>query len=143
MENKASAIGWKAALVMGVYILLVGLTCIFAPDYVWNVKFEVFTGQSWGEFSISSSKLADLYRTDLRDAGGLCLCIAILVIGIARNSLRRGERWAWITLPVAGVCCFGSPVYVGVVTGCWMCLATGIVGFVLLAVTVCCHCLQK
>ena len=135
MENKSS-MGWKAALIMGIYLLLAGLMCIFIPDFVLNAKFEGFTGQVWGEFASTESNLADLYRVDLREVGGFCFCIATLVIGVALNGYRKGEKWAWFTLLVAGIFCFSSPIYVGIVTGCWICLATGIVGFVLLAIAI-------
>jgi hypothetical protein len=136
MESKSIAIGWRTALILAVFTLIGGLICIFVPDFILNAKFQGYTGQAWGSFASANEELAYLYRIDLREVGAMCFSIATLITGVVLNGYRQGETWAWFTLLVAGVFACGSPLYVGISTGCWVCLMMGGSGAVLLAIAI-------
>jgi hypothetical protein len=136
MEKRSIAIGWRAALLLAVFAVTGGILCIFVPDFILNAKFPGYTGQAWGSFASASEDLANLYRIDLREAGGMWFSIATLMAGIALTGYKDGERWAWFTFLVAGVFACGSPIYVGISTGCWVCLMMGGVSLVPLAIAI-------
>lgn len=136
MGNKSIAIGWRAALILAVLTLMGGLMCILVPDFIVNAKFQGHTGQAWRSFASAEEELARLYRIDQREVGFMCLSVAALVAGIVLKGYRQGEKWAWFTLLVAGLFLPAGPLYVGISTGCWVCLMMGGSGAVLLAIAI-------
>lgn len=123
-------------MLLAFFAFVGGLLCIFVPDFILNAKFPGYTGRAWGSFASASEDLANLYRIDLREAGGMWFSIATLMAGVALTGYRRGERWALFTSLVAGAFACGSPMYVGMATGCWVCLMMGGISLVPLATAI-------
>ncbi|MDI6822296.1 MAG: hypothetical protein QMD66_05510 [Actinomycetota bacterium] len=133
MESKLITIGWIAALIMAIWILLGGILMdIIMP----TAGFESYTGQAWSDFASANPRLADLYRADHREIGCLALCIATLIIGIVLTGYRRGERWAWLTLLVAGIFGWGGVLVTSIIAGKTFVLVTGSIGTVLFAIAI-------
>lgn len=136
MESKLMTTGWIAALIMAIWILLGGLMAIITPDILISAGFEDYTGRAWSDFASANPKIADLYRIAYGEIGGLALCIVALVIGVVLTGYRKGERWAWFTLLVAGIFGWGSVLYTSIVGGKTLVLALGIVGTILFAIAI-------
>ncbi|MEW6188718.1 MAG: hypothetical protein AB1466_01195 [Actinomycetota bacterium] len=133
MESKLITVGWIAALIMAIWILLGGILMdIVMP----TAGFESYTGQTWSDFASANPRLADLYRADHREIGCLALCIATLIIGVVLAGYRKGERWAWLTLLIAGIFGWGGVLATSIMVGKTGPLVLGSVGTALFAIAI-------
>jgi hypothetical protein len=136
MGRKTIIIGWVAALIMAIWIVLGGLVSLIVPDLFLSQGFKTYTGQSWPDFASASPKLAELYRINLREVGFLALSIGALVIGVALAAYRKGERWAWFTFLVAGIFGWGGVLATSISSGKTLVLMLGIIGTLLFAIAI-------
>ncbi len=137
MESKLITVGWIAALIMAIWILLGGLMAAVVPDLPLSIGFENYTGQSWSDFASANPKLAELYRILHRGGiGSLGFSIAALVIGVILTGYRKGEKWAWFTLLIAGIFGWGGMLYISIAARNTLVLVLTIIGITLFAITI-------
>ncbi len=107
MSNKRLAISWKILTAIGGAAVLMGLWFIFLrPSVVLLPEDSRFTGLSPEQFQALSPKLFEWAGFVFRSWGAFAIGLGVLIVGIAMNSYRRAERWAWLTLAVAGLLTF-------------------------------------
>lgn len=62
------------------------------------VAFHGITGMTWDQLKTADPAAARLIDSQVRSVGALLLFIGLLSLAIALHGLRRGERWAWVTM---------------------------------------------
>jgi len=66
------------------------------------VLFEGITGMTWDELQVAEPGAARFIDYQVRLAGGSILFGGLLTLAIAVLGLRRGQRWAWLTMWLVG-----------------------------------------
>jgi hypothetical protein len=86
-------------LTMGVSDLLTG-----GPTYASGeaVLFQGITGMTWDQLQVAAPGAARLIDYQVRSNGGWIVFSGLLTIAIAVLGLRRGQRWAWLTMWLVG-----------------------------------------
>lgn len=85
-----------ACFILGSYFMFLRPSFIMQPE---DAAAAHITGQGIKEFN------PDLFRWlgyIIFAWGGWIFGMGVLVWGIAANAFKRGERWAWVTLAIAG-----------------------------------------
>jgi hypothetical protein len=86
-------------VMMGLYDMLAG-----GPTFASGeaVLFEGITGMTWDELQEAEPGAARFIDYQVRSAGASILFSGLLTITIATLGLRRGQRWAWLTMWLLG-----------------------------------------
>jgi hypothetical protein len=84
---------------MGVYDMLTGGPTDASGE---AVLFEGITGMTWDELQVAEPGAARFIDYQVRSAGASLLFFGLLTITIAVLGLRRGQRWAWLTMWLVG-----------------------------------------
>jgi hypothetical protein len=66
------------------------------------VLFEGITGMTWDKLQLAEPGAARFVDYQVRSAGGTILLGGLLTITITVLGLRRGQRWAWLTMWLVG-----------------------------------------
>jgi hypothetical protein len=66
------------------------------------VLFEGITGMTWDQLQVAEPGAARLIDYQVRSNAGWILFSGLLTIAIAVLGLRRGQRWAWLTMWLVG-----------------------------------------
>ena len=118
MKDKRLALSWKILAGVGVMAVLMGLWFIFLrPTVVLLPEDSRFTGLTPEQFQALSPKLFEWAGFVFRSWGAFAIGLGVLITGVAINAYRRGERWAWLTLAVAGLLTFSIFFAVNVALG--------------------------
>jgi hypothetical protein len=76
-----------------------------------------FTGLTPDQFQALSPKLFEWAGFVFRSWGAFAIGLGVLIAGVAMNAYRNAERWAWLTLAVAGLLTFSIFFAVNVALG--------------------------
>ena len=95
-------------LAMGIFALVTAVLWIFATEVAFVSDFKAYTGQTYSEYLISDPKPAELWLFTKRLIGIERLATSLLIIFITQKSYRKGEKWSWFALLVAGIVTWGS-----------------------------------
>ena len=102
-DRRLSA-SWRILTAIGLVAVLMGLWFILLrPSVVLLPEDSRFTGLTSEQFQALSPKLFEWAGFVFRSWGAFAIGLGVLIIGVARNAYRRGERWAWLTLAIAGL----------------------------------------
>ena len=110
-------IGSSVMGAMSVYALVISLLWIFQTEVLFVSVFEGYTGQSLSDALAAGSKSAELWLITQRLIGVELLPLSLLMIFICQKSYRKGEKWSWYALLIAGTVTWGSLIGYKVVTG--------------------------
>jgi hypothetical protein len=61
-------------------------------------QFATITGTTWDDLTANGPGVAQLIDYQLRASGATGLAAALFSLAIAVFGLRRGQRWAWLTM---------------------------------------------
>ena len=93
---------WKVWVFLSVIIALFGVGDIQIGGETYAggeaVAFSGITGMTWDQLKSSDPAAARLIDSQVRSGGALLLMVGLLSLAVAINGLRRGERWAWLTM---------------------------------------------
>jgi hypothetical protein len=106
-------------------------------DVMFVSIFAGYTGQSLAEAIAGGSKAAELWLITQRMIGMIILPTSILIVFITRNSYRKGEKWSWFALLIAGALVWGGLIGYKIATGYFnpnLSSTTFIIGAILFAV---------
>jgi hypothetical protein len=134
MESRALKVGWIAMLIMGIYMVFLGLFGVTGTEDWLSNDFTLSTGENWSNFVAANSKAADFLITMGRSMQGFFVAIGILAIFVVWNSYRKAEKWSWYALLVAGAIAWGSGLAGQAATGTWYGLVIMVIGIVLLII---------
>ncbi len=100
-----------AFLAAGTTIALVGVTEVFVPE---DLEFMQTTAEALRSVS---PRLVPLIAHDRASFGGMIVASGLCFLGIALWGFRRGERWVWWTLLLAGIPGYACAIGVHFVVG--------------------------
>jgi len=93
---------WKVWVVLSVIFVLFGAGDLQMGGSAYadgeTVLFSGITGRSWDEFQAADPGAARLIDSMVRSGGAHLLFIGLLSLAISIFGLRRGQRWAWVTM---------------------------------------------
>lgn len=93
---------WKIFFALSVIVVLFGLGDLVSGGSTYQsgevVLFTSITGTTWDELRVSSPRIANMIDQQVRSGGAGLLVVGLLSGAICLNPLRRGERWAWLTM---------------------------------------------
>jgi len=93
---------------MGVYALVMSLLWVLVTEIVFVSDFAGFTGQSYAEYLAAAPAFAEMYIITKKLVGAMIAVSSILMILVTHYSYRKGERWSWYALLVAGALLWGT-----------------------------------
>jgi len=99
------------------YALVLSLAWIFVTDIMFVSIFAGYTGQTLADAIAGGSKAAELWLITQRMIGVIILPISILMVFITLNSYRKGEKWSWFALLIAGTLMWGGLIGYKIITG--------------------------
>jgi hypothetical protein len=102
---------WVVWVVLGLIGIMFGLADMLLGGSTLaggeTVLFEGITGKTWGEVQAAEPGAARFIDYQLRLNGASIFWASLLTLAIAVFGLRRGQRWAWLTMwlvgPLSGV----------------------------------------
>ncbi len=107
MMESTVKIGSWFMIAMGIYALVTAVLWIFMTEVAFVSDFAAYTGQPYSDYLISNQKPAELWLFTKRLIGIERLATSLLIIFIAQKSYRKGEKWSWYALLIAGVITWG------------------------------------
>jgi len=100
--HKVTVSSWTLQAV-GALAVVMGLAFItLRPLVILLPEDSRFTGLSPAQLKALDPQLFAWIGMVFRSWGVFAVGLGIMMVGLARNAYRRGERWAWWTLAVAG-----------------------------------------
>lgn len=88
-----------SGVIFGVSDMLIGGRTLASGE---AVLFEGITGMTWDELQVAEPGAARFIDHQERLGGASILLSGLLTITISVLGLRRGQRWAWLTMWVVG-----------------------------------------
>jgi len=93
---------------MAVYALVMSVLWVLVTEIVFVSDFAGFTGQSYAEYLAAAPAFAEMYIITKKLVGAMIAVSSILMILVTHYSYRKGERWSWYALLVAGALLWGT-----------------------------------
>ena len=87
---------------MGWYIIGMGLLMIFVTEIMLISDFGVYTGITYEQYLASDQVFAEIFILQKKVMGFMICGVGVLVLFIVRMGYRKGEKWAWFALLIAG-----------------------------------------
>ena len=94
-------------LTMGIFALITAVLWTLVTEVAFVSDFKAYTGQTYTEYLASDLKPAELWLFTKRLIGIERLATSLLVIFITQKSYRKGEKWSWFALLIAGIITWG------------------------------------
>jgi hypothetical protein len=117
MQTRSARIGAFLMTAQGVYALVVSLLWIFMTEVMFVSIYAGYTGQALSDAIASLSRPAELWLMTQRLVGVELFPASLLMIFITEKSYKKGERWSWYGLLVAGMAMWGGLISYKVLTG--------------------------
>jgi len=108
MQELSVKMGSWCMIAMGIFALVTAVLWIFVTEVAFVSDFGAYTGQLYSDFLISNPKPAELWLFTKRLIGIERLATSLLILFITQKSYRKGEKWSWYALLIAGVITWGS-----------------------------------
>ena len=93
---------------MAVYALVMSVLWVLVTEIVFVSDFAGFTGQSYAEYLAAAPAFAEMYIITKKLVGAMIAVSSILMILVTHYSYRKGKRWSWYALLVAGALLWGT-----------------------------------
>jgi hypothetical protein len=116
-QEKSVRIGGVVMHIMAIYALVVALLWIFITEIVFVSDFAAYTGQTYADYLVSDPRYAQIYIITKKLLGVQILSTSILMIFVTQRCYKKGEKWSWYALLLAGIVTWGSLLGYKVVIG--------------------------
>jgi hypothetical protein len=117
MQTRSARIGSSLMMAQAVYALVVSLMWVFLTEVMFISIYAGYTGETLSDALAGHSKPAELWLITQRLVGVELVAISLLMIFITQRSYRKGEKWSWFALLIAGGVMWGSLIGYKAVTG--------------------------
>ncbi len=107
MQDSSVKIGSWFMTAMGTYALATAVLWVFATEVAFVSDFGAYTGLPFSDYLISSPKPAELWLFTKRLIGIERLATSFLILFVTQKSFRKGEKWSWYALLLAGIITWG------------------------------------
>jgi hypothetical protein len=95
---------WVLLFACGLLILVSSLFWLSQGRFFDNAIYVSISDNSWKTIDDSMPAVARLASAVVRFYAALGISAAVLIMGVAATSYRRGERWAWYAFWVLPLC---------------------------------------
>ncbi|MFX0075829.1 MAG: hypothetical protein ACFE96_10330 [Candidatus Hermodarchaeota archaeon] len=93
---------------MGFYIVGMGILMIFVTEIMFISDFGVYTGTTYAQYLATDQAFAEIFILQKKVMGFMICGVGALVLFIVRMGYRKGEKWAWFALLIAGCLVWGT-----------------------------------
>jgi hypothetical protein len=104
--NVVERYDWVVWVVLALLGVMMGVSDMLTggPTYAGGeaVLFQGITGITWDQLQLAEPGAARFIDYQVRSSGGSIVFGGLLTIAIAALGLRRGQRWAWLTMWLVG-----------------------------------------
>jgi hypothetical protein len=107
-RSRALKLGSTFIGAMTVYGLVVALLWIFNTKVMFISDFAGYTGQTWFDYHAAAPRFAQIYMINKKLIGFPIISMCVLSWFVNQYGLRKGEKWAWFALLIAGILTWGS-----------------------------------
>ena len=107
MQESSVKVGSWFMIAMGIYALITAVLWVFMTEVAFVSDFGAYTGQPFSEYLISNPKQAEIWLFTKRLIGIERLATSLLILLITQKSYRKGEKWSWYALLIAGIITWG------------------------------------
>jgi hypothetical protein len=107
MQDSSVKIGSWFMIALGIFALITAVLWVFMTEVAFVSDFRAYTGQPFSDYLISDPKPAELWLFTKRLIGIERLVTSLLIIFITQKSYRKGEKWSWFALLIAGIITWG------------------------------------
>jgi len=101
-------IGAWFILCLGIYTTVVSILWIFVTDIMFVSDFAAYTGTTYNSYLNSDRFFAEIYIITKKLIGFILLAIGLIIIMINQFAYRKGEKWSWFALLIAGGISWGT-----------------------------------
>ncbi|MBE0478867.1 hypothetical protein IBX65_07110 [Candidatus Aerophobetes bacterium] len=134
MVARSIRIAWKVYLVYGIYMLILGILALAAPQVMYVGQFEAYTGSVFADFAQMNARAGTFIGLTLRVFGCMTVLVGIFKIFIALYPYRKGETWSWWLILVIGVIAYSFMFSYSIILGdvaTWMFTLIGVILFLI------------
>ncbi|UCC20591.1 MAG: hypothetical protein JSV62_04705 [Promethearchaeota archaeon] len=117
MQKSKIELGSWVILFLGIYTTVMAILWIFLTEIMFVSDFGYYTGQTYQEYLVSDPRFAEMYIITKKLIGVMLLIIGLLILEINQQAYRKGERWAWFALLLAGGLAWGTFIVYKIVIG--------------------------
>jgi hypothetical protein len=117
MKKSNLEIGSWFILFLGIYTTIVAILWIFVTEIMFVSDFAWYTGQTFPEYLESDPEFAKIYIITKKLIGVMLLVIGLLILLINQFAYRKGEKWSWFAILVAGSIAWGTFIVYKIVIG--------------------------
>jgi hypothetical protein len=108
MERDKIKIGSQIILFLGMYTSVMSILWIFVTEIMFVSDFAAYTGQTYSSYLATNPRFAEIYIITKKLIGIMLLIIGLLILLINQYAYRKGEKWAWYALLIAGGLAWGT-----------------------------------
>jgi hypothetical protein len=115
MKKSNHEIGSWLILFLGFYTLVIAILWIFVTEIMFVSDFAHVTGYQFSEHP--DTVLAGFYILTKRLIGVMILVVALLILLINQKAYRKGEKWSWFAILIAGGVTWGTFIVYKIIIG--------------------------
>jgi hypothetical protein len=117
MEKSKVKIGFQIMLFSGMYTTVMSILWIFITEIMFVSDFSAYTGKIYQNYLASNPRFAEMYIITKKIIGLMLLIVGILILLINQNAYRKGEKWAWYALLIAGSIAWSTFIVYKIIIG--------------------------
>ncbi len=117
MKKSKIEIGSWFILFLGIYTTVIALLWIFVTEIMFVSDFKWYTGQAFPDYLESNPDFAKIYIINKKLIGFMLLTIGLLILLINQYAYRKGEKWSWFAIFIAGSIAWGTFIIYKIVIG--------------------------
>ena len=87
---------------VGWFMVAMAIMWIFWTEIFVVSDFLAYTGTTYADYLISSPRFAEFWLLTKKLIGIFLLATGITIVFITHNGYKKGERWSWYALLIAG-----------------------------------------
>ena len=108
MEKSKIKIGSIFMRFLGWYTVVIAVLWIFVTEIMFVSDFAAYTGQTYSDYLATNPSFAEIYIITKKLIGIMLLVIGLMIILINEFAYRKGEKWSWFALLIAGGTAWGT-----------------------------------
>ena len=117
VSESSLKIGSSIMMAMSVFALVVSVLWFSITEVMFVSDFLAYTGISLSDALAQGSKSAELWLLAKKIWGVELFAVSLLMTYITANNYKKGEKWSWYVLLVAGFIFWGSLIGYKLVIG--------------------------
>jgi len=108
MQRSKTEIGSFFIHFLSWYTVVIALLWIFLTEIMFVSDFAYVTGFEYSEYLLINRVFAEFYIITKKLIGFMLLGIGLLILFIYHKAYRKGEKWSWYAVLIAGSISWGT-----------------------------------